>query len=60
MQGSTYSGIGFLNEAWTEWGGLVYAPNAGLATREQQIAIGEKIMAAVGSSAWATADECGF
>jgi hypothetical protein len=59
MQGSQYSGIGFLNAAWREWGGLEYAPNAGLATPAEQVTIGNRIIDAVGPSAWATSDECG-
>lgn len=60
MQGSKYSGIGFLNAAWEEWGGLEFAPNAGMATPEQQITIARKIVDAAGPGAWSTADECGL
>lgn len=43
MTGSAYSGIGFLNSTWSAYGGTQYAPNAGLATRDQQIIIGMKV-----------------
>jgi len=43
MQGPIYSGIGFMNSTWIAYGGLKYAPNAGLATRGEQIIIGMKI-----------------
>lgn len=43
MVGSWYSGIGFLNSTWTEYGGTKYAPVAGRATRDQQILIGMKV-----------------
>ena len=42
-QGPVYSGIGFLNSTWVAYGGLQYAPNAGMAAPEQQIVIGMKI-----------------
>ena len=44
MQGSIYSGgLGFLNETWVAYGGLEFAPNAGLATPEQQVIVAERI-----------------
>jgi len=43
-QGSVYSGgLGMLNSTWVAYGGLQFAPNAGLATIDQQIIIAEKI-----------------
>jgi hypothetical protein len=42
-QGAVYSGIGFANTTWANYGGLAFAPNAGLATEDQQIEIGMKI-----------------
>lgn len=61
MTGSTYSGgIGFLNAAWNEWGGLEFAALAGHATREEQIIIGERILAGVGPSAWGCAATAGL
>lgn len=44
VQGSLYSGgLGMLNSTWAAYGGLEYASNAGLATKEQQIAVAKKI-----------------
>jgi Transglycosylase-like domain len=44
MQGSSYSGgVGFANSTWASYGGLDFAPNAGLASMDQQIAIAKKI-----------------
>jgi hypothetical protein len=43
VQGDQYSGIGFLNTTWIAEGGLKYAPNAGLATPDEQILIAEKV-----------------
>jgi Transglycosylase-like domain len=43
MQGPTYSGIGFLNSTWIAYGGLRYAPNAGLATPDEQIIVAMRI-----------------
>ena len=43
-QGPIYSGsLGIMNTNWVAYGGLKYAPNAGLATPEQQVAIAKKI-----------------
>ncbi len=49
-----YGGLQFHSSSWSAYGGLAYAPYAHMATREQQIAIGEKIVAAAGGSysAW--------
>lgn len=43
MTGSAYSGIGFLNATWSQYGGTRYAGLAGQATRDQQILIGMKV-----------------
>ncbi len=43
MVGPSYSGIGFLNTTWRQFGGLLYAPYAGQATRDQQIFIGMRV-----------------
>jgi hypothetical protein len=43
MTGPNYSGIGFLNTTWSEYGGTRYAPLAGRATRDQQILIGMRV-----------------
>jgi len=43
-QGNVYSGgLGMLNSTWIAYGGLQYAPNAGLATTDEQIAIAKQI-----------------
>jgi hypothetical protein len=42
--GPRYSGgLGITNRNWIEYGGLQFAPNAGLATAEQQVAIALRI-----------------
>lgn len=44
FQGPIFSGgLGFRNYVWLAYGGGQYAPNAGLATPEQQVAIAKKI-----------------
>ena len=59
MQGSRYSGgLGFYNGSWIAFGGLEFAPNAGLASREEQIVVAERIKASNGGSlygAWGCA-----
>jgi Transglycosylase-like domain len=53
MQGSTFSGgVGFANTTWNSFGGREFAPNAGQATREQQIAVAERVYARYGLSGW--------
>jgi hypothetical protein len=61
MQGPTFSGgVGFSNAAWDDWGGREFAPNAGQATREQQIIVAERIRASVGFGAWGCAKRFGL
>jgi hypothetical protein len=43
MQGPFYSGIGFLNSSWVQYGGHAFAPVAGRATRDEQILVGMRI-----------------
>ncbi len=51
--GNGYSGgLQFAAGTWTGHGGGQYAPSAHLATREQQIAIAEKVRASQGWGAW--------
>jgi uncharacterized protein YabE (DUF348 family) len=51
--GNGYSGgLQFAPGTWTGHGGGQYAPSANLATREQQIAIAEKVRASQGWGAW--------
>jgi len=61
MRGSSFSGgVGFSNAAWSQWGGSEFAPNAGQATREQQIVVAERIRASVGMGAWGCAKKLGL
>jgi len=43
MTGPMYSGIGFLNATWSNFGGTKFAPLAGQASRDQQILIGMRV-----------------
>ncbi|MFY9783637.1 MAG: transglycosylase family protein [Acidimicrobiales bacterium] len=43
MTGPVYSGIGFSNATWYEYGGRSFAPLAGDATRDQQILVGMRV-----------------
>ncbi len=53
MQGSSFSGgLGFYNGTWSGFGGREFAPNAGQATREQQIVVAERVYARFGLSGW--------
>jgi hypothetical protein len=45
-------GLGICRGTWLAFGGGQFAPNAGLATREQQIIVGMRIYAAYGWGAW--------
>ncbi|MEV6649358.1 transglycosylase family protein [Streptomyces sp. NPDC051219] len=47
-----YGGLQFSQQTWEEFGGLSYAPQADLASRAQQIAVAEKVLAAQGPQAW--------
>ena len=47
-----YGGLQFSAGTWKGHGGGVYAPYAHLASREQQIAIAEKVLASQGWGAW--------
>jgi len=47
-----YGGLQFSGSTWAAFGGTAYAPRADLATREQQIAVAEKTLAAQGWGAW--------
>ncbi|GAA2089650.1 resuscitation-promoting factor protein RpfA [Streptomyces albiaxialis] len=50
-----YGGLQFNNSSWAAAGGTKYAPRADLATKEQQIATAEKLLAMQGPGAWACA-----
>jgi Transglycosylase-like domain len=61
MRGSSFSGgVGFSNAAWDQWGGRQFAPNAGQATRDEQIIVAERIRASVGLGAWGCAKTLGL
>ncbi|MCP3818223.1 transglycosylase family protein [Streptomyces sp. A3M-1-3] len=49
-----YGGLQFSQNTWQEYGGTAYAPRADLATRDQQIAIAEKVLKGQGPQAWPT------
>ncbi len=48
-------GLGIARSTWTAFGGREFAPNAGLATREEQIIVGQRIFDRYGWSAWGCA-----
>ena len=50
-----YGGLQFNNSSWAAAGGTKYAPRADLATKDQQIATAEKLLAMQGPGAWACA-----
>ncbi|MEU0388938.1 transglycosylase family protein [Streptomyces chartreusis] len=52
-----FGGLALSQEDWEKYGGLDYAPSADLASRSQQIAVAEKILADQGVGAWRT---CGL
>ena len=45
-------GLQFTPSTWAAYGGTEYAPQAHMATREQQIAVAEKVQAGQGWGAW--------
>jgi hypothetical protein len=53
-------GLGFYNGTWDAFGGRKYAPNAGLATREQQIQVAMEIQRKVGIGGWGCAHQLGY
>ncbi|MGH3923381.1 MAG: transglycosylase family protein, partial [Pseudonocardiaceae bacterium] len=50
--GTFDGGLQFLPSTWRAYGGTRYAPSANLATREQQIAVAERVLAGQGWGAW--------
>jgi hypothetical protein len=52
-----YGGLQMSQENWEKYGGLEYAKTADLASRNQQIAVAEKLLADQGITAWPT---CGL
>ncbi|GAB2597984.1 resuscitation-promoting factor protein RpfC [Streptomyces capparidis] len=49
-----YGGLQISEETWAAYGGKDYAPRADLASRLEQIAVAERILADQGPQAWAT------
>ncbi|MEV3987756.1 transglycosylase family protein [Streptomyces sp. NPDC049837] len=49
-----YGGLQFTQSTWEAYGGTRYAPRADLATKDQQIAIAEKVLKGQGPRAWPT------
>ncbi|MFI8080965.1 transglycosylase family protein [Kitasatospora sp. NPDC086009] len=47
-----YGGLQFTNSTWAAFGGTSYAARADLATKDQQIAVAEKVLAVQGPGAW--------
>ncbi len=47
-----YGGLQFKQSTWEEYGGRQYAPRADLATRDQQIAVAERVLKGQGPGAW--------
>ncbi|WP_330330813.1 transglycosylase family protein [Streptomyces sp. NBC_00536] len=48
----SYGGLQFTQEQWKNAGGLEFAARPDLASRSQQIAIGERVLASQGPQAW--------
>ena len=48
-------GLGIARVTWIGFGGREFAPNAGLATREEQIIVGQRIYAQYGWDPWGCA-----
>ncbi|MDQ0988368.1 transglycosylase family protein [Streptomyces sp. V2I9] len=49
-----YGGLQFSGSTWAAYGGTEYAPRADLATRDQQIAVAERVLDGQGPGAWPT------
>ncbi|MFD8570628.1 transglycosylase family protein [Streptomyces sp. NPDC059639] len=47
-----YGGLQFTASTWSAYGGGAYAQRADLATKDQQIAVAEKVLASQGPGAW--------
>ncbi|MFC8516210.1 transglycosylase family protein [Streptomyces sp. NPDC057257] len=47
-----YGGLQFTQSTWEAYGGAKYASRADLATKDQQIAVAEKVLAGQGPRAW--------
>ncbi|WP_137991988.1 transglycosylase family protein [Streptomyces vilmorinianum] len=49
-----FGGLQFSQSTWEQYGGTHYAPRADLASKDQQIAIAEKVLKGQGPEAWPT------
>lgn len=47
-----YGGLQFSGQTWSGYGGGEFAPTADQATRDQQIRVGERVLAGQGAGAW--------
>ncbi|MET9493670.1 peptidoglycan DD-metalloendopeptidase family protein [Streptomyces sp. NPDC006552] len=47
-----FGGLQFTRSTWAAYGGTAYASRADLATKDQQIAVGEKVLKGQGPGAW--------
>ncbi|MER5297181.1 transglycosylase family protein [Streptomyces pharetrae] len=52
-----YGGLQFWQPTWEAFGGLKYAPRADLATRAEQIAVAQEVLAVQGWEAWPVCSE---
>ncbi|GGV65191.1 hypothetical protein GCM10010294_17850 [Streptomyces griseoloalbus] len=52
-----YGGLQFTQSTWEAFGGTRYAPRADLATKDQQIAVAEKVLDGQGPGAWPVCSE---
>ncbi|WP_282088490.1 transglycosylase family protein [Streptomyces tendae] len=52
-----YGGLQFTQSTWEAFGGTRYAPRADLATKEEQIAVAEKVLDVQGPGAWPVCSE---
>ncbi|MGW6007726.1 transglycosylase family protein [Streptomyces sp. NPDC055210] len=52
-----YGGLQFTQSTWEAYGGRAYAARADLATKDQQIAVAEKVLDGQGPGAWPTCSQ---
>lgn len=52
-----YGGLQFTRSTWASFGGTAYAARADLATKDQQIAVAEKVLEGQGPGAWPVCSE---
>lgn len=52
-----YGGLQFTQSTWAAYGGAKYAARADLATRDEQIAVAERVLDGQGPGAWPTCSE---